>query len=79
MVVVDSNRITVPLLKAFQQDIINSIKFTVPVVEGIYQKPLSDISSTFVTNNSNSKLINVIHRYETAKFHNIADLVLFFS
>ena len=78
MTVVNSNSITIPLLQSFQHAINNSINFTVPVVEGIYQKPLSDLTSTFVTTNSNHKLINVIHRYETAKFHNIADLVLFF-
>ena len=49
-----------------------------PVVEGIYLQSLSELTSNFVTPNSTHRLINVIHRYETAKFHNIADLVLFF-
>ena len=79
MTVVDSNPITIPLLQSFQHDITNSIKFTVPVVEGIYQQPLSELTSNFVTTNSNHKLTNVIHRYKIAKFYNIADLVLFFS
>ena len=78
MVVVDSNSITVPLLQSFQHAILNSIKFTVPVVDGIYQHSLSDLPSALVTSNSTSRLMNVIHRYETAKFHTLSDLVLFF-
>ena len=77
MVVVDSNSITVPLLQSFQHAILNSIKFTVPVVDGIYQHSLSDLPSALVTSNSTSRLMNVIHRYETAKFHTLSDLVLF--
>ena len=73
MTIVNSNSITIPLLQSFQHAITNSIYFTVPVVEGIYQKSLSDLTSNFVTTNSNHKLINAIYRYETAKFHNIAD------
>ena len=78
MTIIDSNQITMNLLQEFKNTIMKSVKCVAPVLDGIYQTSLRNLPSDLVTSNSYERLVNVIHRYETAKFHTISDLVLFF-
>ena len=78
MTIIESNKISAQLLTEFQHAILHSVKCIAPVVDGIYQQRLADLPSAFVTRPSTARLMNVIHRYETAKFHTISDLVTFF-
>ena len=78
MTIIESNKILAQLLTEFQHAILHSVKCIAPVVDGIYQQRLADLPSAFVTRPSTARLMNVIHRYETAKFHTISDLVTFF-
>jgi len=72
------------LFNQFRDSIIQSIKFIANVTDGVYQIGLDDLPQTLVSNQNEStqeslhRMANVIHRYQTANFSSISDLVRFF-
>jgi hypothetical protein len=84
MVVFSKNKRNKKLFKEFRDSIIQSVKFTANVIDGVYQIGLEDLPKTLNSNQHDSsptmlhRMANVIHRYQTANFSSISDLVKFF-
>jgi len=83
MFVFPKNKKNRKLFKEFHQNILQSIKFIAKVKDGVYQVDLDDLPTNLTSNSeliqpSLHRMTNVIHRYQTANFSNISDLVKFF-
>ena len=84
MFVVPKTKRNKKLFKQFNDSIIQSVKFIAKVIDGVYQISLDDLPQQLISNQIEStqeslhRMANVIHRYQTANFSSISDLVNFF-
>jgi len=80
MTIIKDSATVSQFLSEFRSKVLDSVRFVAGVQNGVYSLPLDDLPLNLSDHprQNSSHLIDVIHRYETAKFHTIRDLVVFF-
>jgi hypothetical protein len=80
MTIIQDSASVLKFLNEFRNNVLDSVRFVAGAHDGVYSLPLDDLPSNLSgpLDKASSHFVSVIHRYETAKFHSVADLVIFF-